>query len=330
MKVVQISVEELSLSTSSPFQSSYWASVKHTNGWDASAYTFDGKELLVLKKNIFLKYALCYIPYGPDLARGPLRYEHLQELSDAIHRYTGRNVFAMRWDVPWDKDAPRGTLPRRIKIAPYSIQPEGTVIISLTGGEDAVFAQMRKRAKRNITRSMQQIDISEWDGSPKNFNQWYESYRETSVRDSFKPRAKAYMETVLQMGSGRYSNGVESRLYLAWEHNRMIGGNIVLYTKDMALYLFGASLRGETSASPSYALQWYTIKQAIARGCRIYDLYGIAPGHDVYHHLHNLNLFKTGFGGEQTYRDGCFDVVYNPIIYDAYLIAEHIRMARSR
>jgi lipid II:glycine glycyltransferase (peptidoglycan interpeptide bridge formation enzyme) len=138
------------------------------------------------------------------------------------------------------------------------------------------------------------------------------------------------MKTILDLGGDICRYGVESRLYIAKQAGRVSGGNIVLYTQKKALYLFGSSIRNNRVISPSYALQWYTIRAAKDRGCLYYDLYGIAPEHEERHHLHSLNLFKKGFGGAVSYRAGCFDYVYNHALYAFYTLAERIRITRAR
>ncbi len=311
-----------------PFQTHFWASVKKMNGWDSRAFSYqiNGAEyqVLILIKKIFLRFSIAYIPYGPE---GIRNLKQLKLLSDSLKRELPKGCFFMRSDVPWVDSGE--TLPSGIKQTSYPIQPEGTVIVPLSGGPDEVFSQFRTRAKRNIRRSIDEIRISEWKGDQKELKDWYETYTYTSLRDAFTPRSQAYMKHILELGNDR-SLGVESKLYIAWIGDSVIGGNIVLYTQRRALYLFGASRHEYVSASPSYALQWYTIQEAVKHGCELYDLYGIAPEDDEEHHLHSLNMFKTGFGGEKIFRAGCFDSVLNPFIYYLFRLVETIHMASAR
>ncbi|MCF7934012.1 MAG: peptidoglycan bridge formation glycyltransferase FemA/FemB family protein [Spirochaetia bacterium] len=329
MTAARIPLQGLS-SLDDPFQSSYWAAVKQHNGWEAFAVAADDQQLLVLKRPVLCRAALCYIPYGPQLpVPSDRRFAYLRDLSGEITRMTGPGVFLLRYDVPWQPPAEVPDLPQGVVRSPYAVQPEGTVRISLSGGLDAIYTQMRTRAKRQITRATDTILITCWDHSREQFDLWYETYRLTALRDHFIPRSAGYLHHLLLTGADPMVHGVESVLYLAWDQGRIIGGNIVLFTRDRALYLFGSSLRTESKRSCSYALQWHTIRQAVTRGCMSYDLYGIGPD-DPNHHLHSLTLFKTGFGGQKIYREGCFDVIINPLIYHPYRAAEQLRMHRSR
>ncbi len=327
LNITPIAIEGLS-NEDNPFQTHFWAAVKKMNGWEAKAFSYHINtcefQVLVLIKRLFLRFSVAYIPYGPE---GIQDLKQLRMISDALKKELPKGCFFLRCDVPWQDQ--KESLPKGIKKTTYPIQPEGTVLVPLSGGPDEVFSHFRTRAKRNIRRSKDEILITEWDGDQKELKAWYETYTYTSIRDAFTPRSKAYMENILELGK-RGDSGVESRLYLAWIGGSVIGGNIVLYTPKRALYLFGSSRHEYVAASPSYALQWYTIQDAVKRGCETYDLYGIAPENEEDHHLHSLNMFKTGFGGEKVYRAGCFDSVLNPFIYYTYRVVETIHMASAR
>ena len=328
IELTQIPVEGLS-SPDNPFQTAFWAAVKRLNGWDALAFSLEidsvNTQLLVLTRKIFLDLSIAYIPYGPQCSADTVVLKHL---SETLRPMLPRGCFVIRYDVPWEGEL-AGRLPAGVRKNPYPIQPEGTVIVSLEGGPDAVFSRMRTRARRNVRRAQGEITITSWEGDPGQFHAWYETYTYTSLRDSFIPRTEEYMHHVLDTGRDG-ALGVEARLYLAWIGDSIIGGNIVLFTKQKALYLFGSSRHEYTGASPSYALQWHTIEEAVKRGCREYDLYGIAPDDEEDHHLHSLTLFKTGFGGQKVFRAGCFDVVCRPLVYHGYRLAELVHLSSAR
>lgn len=324
MRCTPVELETIT-GTLHPLQSSYWASIKSFNGWKAQGFLIeDGslqERMIVLSKKLALGYSLCYIPYGPSKVT---TFKGLKLLANSLRPQLDCKPLALRFDVPWED--PEGKELHGLKRLSYPIQPENTLVIDLSLGLDEVHRQMRTRAKRNIARARQSIVVRQWDGSDKELDQWYECYMVTSLRDTFVPRTKEYMRKVLSTADEH----VKARLFLAFGGDQLLGGNIVLFSSECALYLFGASHHEDLHISPSYALQWYTIEKAIAYGCIRYDLYGIAPSDDDTHHLHNLTIFKTGFGGQLQRRAGCFDHVYSPLLYGAYRIVESIRFASAR
>ena len=93
----------------------------------------------------------------------------------------------------------------------------------------------------------------------------------------------------------------------------------------MARYLYGASTLRHRSLMGNYALQWAAMRLARERGCRSYDLYGIAPSADGDHPWAGLYRFKTGFGGAVVHRCGCWDYAVRPISYRLFRRAEVLR-----
>ncbi len=100
---------------------------------------------------------------------------------------------------------------------------------------------------------------------------------------------------------------------------------ITLFTKNQAIYLYGASSNSHRNLMPAYLLQWQAIQDAKNHGCQSYDFYGIPPTDDENHPMHGLYRFKTGFGGEIVHRTGSMDVNLSPL-YAPYAVAEKLRL----
>jgi lipid II:glycine glycyltransferase (peptidoglycan interpeptide bridge formation enzyme) len=85
----------------------------------------------------------------------------------------------------------------------------------------------------------------------------------------------------------------------------------------------------------TYLLQWEAMRWAKARGCRVYDLWGIpdesesvleagfAARNDG---LWGVYRFKRGFGGENARTVGAWDLPLQPFVYRLYVtIAGRLR-----
>jgi lipid II:glycine glycyltransferase (peptidoglycan interpeptide bridge formation enzyme) len=79
-------------------------------------------------------------------------------------------------------------------------------------------------------------------------------------------------------------------------------------------YHHGASTHRFSKIPASYLLQWTAIQDAIVRGDRVYNFWGIAPGGDSNtpivknHPFAGVTLFKTGFGGKALPLTHCLDL----------------------
>lgn len=320
-----------------PFQSRFWAEAKRSRGWAPYAFSIEAGDsssaVLVLVKRFAPLCSLAYVPFGPDLPSCPGLgiSECIGEISMQLRKKLPPSVFAIRYDLPWDEvnDPNVATLEgMRFSTCSESVQPEGTVRIDLGPGYGQVMRNYRERAKRSLRRSGQRVAVSLWDGSQRDFDSWYRVYLETARRDGFSPRAKRYLQDLLAL-DGKTGDGIRCNLVLAHEDGAIIGGIIVLFGTVEAVYLFGASLR-DGHATSSHLLQDFAIRLACERGCKIYDLFGIAGPMGRGAHLKGLELFKLSFGGQRYYRTPTTDYVCRFPIWRAFERMESLRYRLNR
>ncbi|MDA3834148.1 MAG: peptidoglycan bridge formation glycyltransferase FemA/FemB family protein, partial [Spirochaetales bacterium] len=116
------------------------------------------------------------------------------------------------------------------------------------------------------------------------------------------------------------NEGIE--LLLAELEGIPIAAMFLLYSKQRATYLYGASAAVGRDSMATYALQWEAVLRAKRKGCRFYDLFGIAPTSDPAHPMHGLYRFKNGFGGRQFHRMGSWDYPLDQQAYELYQTTE--------
>lgn len=85
---------------------------------------------------------------------------------------------------------------------------------------------------------------------------------------------------------------------------------------------------------PTYALQWEAMNWARARGCTLYDMWGVpdaseeqleAEFQERQDGLWGVYGFKRGFGGEVVRAVGAWDRIYRPLMARAYDAAIRLR-----
>lgn len=236
------------------------------------------------------------------------------------------------------------------------IQPPDTVLLDLKKSEDEILAAMKSKWRYNVrlaqkkgvmvnavraTDDAQKIDDA--------LDVFYSLYKTTAERDGIAIHSKSYYRDLFALyaeynaapntltsecasaGGATDSasqcasaSGEQVSLYTAYHENDALAAIITLFTKNEAVYLYGASSNVKRNMMPAYLLQWTAISDAKKFGASVYDFYGIPPTDDETHPMHGLYLFKTGFGGNEVHRPGSFDVPISPL-YNFYVLAENAR-----
>lgn len=193
------------------------------------------------------------------------------------------------------------------------IQFRNTVILDLSPPEDALLAQMKQKTRYNIRLAGRQ-GVTVRVGTRNDFDLMYQMYAETSLRDGFVIRDRAYYfrvwETFLQADMG-------IPLIADFDGNPTAGLWLFRFSRK-AWFLYGMSTENYREKMPSYKLQWETINAAKAAGCTSYDLWGAPDQFNDRDRLWGVYKFKEGFGGQVIHYPGAWDFPVNPIIYHGY------------
>ena len=320
-------------------QSALWARFKERFGWRARAWRWSapdaGGALLTLTRPTPFG-ALVYAPGGvpqPDGGSGPALLDQLAPhlaAPPAASRTGGARATLVRYDLAWP--APDGTPPPleaagRLRRAPVDVQPTSTVIVDLVANEERVLARMKAKTRYNIRLAQRRGVVATVTpaaaalGAP--LAEWYRLYRDTAARHHISAHGERYFTTLFELAA----DAAQPELYLITARHRgePVGGIVVSVCGRMARYLYGASTLRHRSLMGNYALQWAAMRLARERGCRAYDLYGIAPSADADHPWAGLYRFKTGFGGAIVHRCGCWDYPVRAIPYLLFRRAETLR-----
>lgn len=337
--VVRVGLDRLD-ATWNPFQSQFWAKAKRFASWRAFAFDYsyasvdesesESTVVMVLVRRLVFGLRIAYVPFGPD--QGACHRdaaEFTRDFARLVRSLLPKGTAFIRFDLPWGPPDDERVVPvvgKNLRTCKESVQPEATARIDLSDGYDAVRIRYRERARRNVRKAQaKSIVIEPWNGDPRTFEAWYSVYVDTAKRDGFTARSASYIRNFLDISA----SDVRSILYLARYGTTILGGAIILESRAVALYLYGASLRVD-GCSPSYLLQDYAIREACSHGCKLYDLYGISGPQQRGSHLESLRLFKRAFGGYVCYRPQSFDYVYMHLSRFLYASFENVRFKIHR
>jgi len=318
-------------------QSTAWGELKQAFGWDVERVAIlDGTGSVVAGAQIlFRKFlpGLCmaYLGRGPV---GPANFSPahpswsvlIEEIDAACKKR--RAIFLKiepdLWEPldaeenfaqPHQQNPPQGFL-----FSDHTIQPARTLLVDICGEEQQVLARMKQKTRYNI-RLAQKKGVVVTPSS--DIAAFYRLMESTGSRDAFGVHSLDYYRHVYQL----FRQEDACQLLIAEFQGEPLAAVMVFAQGKRAWYFYGASSDAHRDLMPSYLVQWEAMRWARARGCELYDLWGV-PDEDEktledgfmqnQAGLWGVYRFKRGFGGVLRRAQGPWDRVYNPLLYSAY------------
>ncbi len=180
--------------------------------------------------------------------------------------------------------------------------------------EQTLLAAMRKTTRNLIRRAEKDGVTVEASIDPVNdLKHFLSLHDETRKRHGFTPYTNAFFKAQI----AHFAPRKECTLYLARYQGQVIASSIHMHAFGETSYHHGASSHAHHKIPASYLLQWTAIRDALRRGDRVYNFWGIAPGNlteegfkisEPRHPFAGVTLFKTGFGGQLLDLVHCQDV----------------------
>jgi lipid II:glycine glycyltransferase (peptidoglycan interpeptide bridge formation enzyme) len=178
-------------------------------------------------------------------------------------------------------------------------QPEHTLIIDLTLSEAEILANMKQKGRYNI-RLAEKKGVKVRISNPKNNEQFekdLDSYmtllKETTERDDFSGHNRDVYKNMLEI----LTSGALADLYIAEFNGEPVSALVATYSNETATYYYGVSSNKNRELMSPYLLQWTVIKDAKAKGYKLYDFLGISPEGKKNHPWRGVTEFKKKFGG---------------------------------
>jgi lipid II:glycine glycyltransferase (peptidoglycan interpeptide bridge formation enzyme) len=218
------------------------------------------------------------------------------------------------------------------------VQPPDTVLINLDQTMDSLLESMKSKWRYNARLALKKGVVIRRDDAA-GLDLFYALLKETAKRDGIAIHDINYYETLFShcreyqkkyegAGAGDVQKIIDLRLYMAEHEGSALAAIVVLVRQGRAVYLYGASSDRKRNLMAAYALQVKAMEDAMASGCKEYDLFGIPPvsvGDDPDHPMAGLYQFKTGFGGRIIHRPGSWDYPLRPLVYHLFRAAESMR-----
>jgi peptidoglycan pentaglycine glycine transferase (the first glycine) len=304
-----------------------WAAVAAFDGQPQQRYVLEdgGRLVAILAAQVRRLPAgreFWYVPHGPvlDYADSGAR-EWLRAASVGLREAarTHRAV-AVKLEPRIEADAAElgAFVGGGLRTRPETLQVGQTRLVDLVS-DDELLAGFDKDTRYAVRRAEREGVVTSVIDAPTDdeteIDELHALVVETQRRAGFPlPSRDRYRVAWRALGGARRAAIVEAR-----RGDELLASALVVFEGARSFYLFSGSRReepGEPKHYASYALQWTMMRVARDRGCRVHDLWGIAPpGAGPRHAWHGVGLFKKGFGGREIRWAGSFDLVVDPPLY---------------
>jgi len=310
-------------------QTCRWGDFKAALGWRVHRIGVMHNGMLVAGAQVLfrslwrLPVTVAYIPRGPVFS--PSDEATAAALLQAIHRVAHRQrAIFLKVEPHFPNTAAIRTLLQNcgFQPSPHTNQPRTTLMLDLSVGEAALWANMRRKTRKLVRRAEREgVRVIAGDGD--DLPRFYHILRVTARLKGFPIHAPVFYEQAWRAFEG--SDRV--RLWLATYRGETVAGKMVFRFGDTSMHLWGGTLPTGRKIFASYRLQWEAIRRAAESGCARCDLWGIpdeigdmlARGEPVPKEgrdgLWGVYTFKRGFGGEVVSFVGAYDYVYMPAWY---------------
>ena len=309
-------------------QSSAWLTLKSAFGWSGARVAIaDGGALVAGAQLLFKPLPLrlgtmAYLGMGPYGAAGQQEAALWRAVDDLARQHSAA---FLKWEPGI---VPAGQRPNYAALgfrpSPQTIQPPRTILIDITGDDEALLARMNQGTRRKIRQSLK-AGVRYWEAGRDEVALFTGMMATTGARNAFGVHSPAYYTQAYDL----FVPG-SAALILAEHEGDPLAGVMVFAAGNTAWYLYGASSNVKRNLMGAYGVQWAAIQWAKARGCVSYDLWGIPDEDEAALEagfearsdgLWGVYGFKRGWGGSVVRAEGAFDKVYNGLVYKAYRMA---------
>ena len=300
-------------------QTSPWGELKSAFGWQPRYVQQGSLGALVLFRRLPLGLSIAYIPRGPIGSDNC--WDDFWPVVDDVCRKE-RAVFLRVEPNVWEPvpdDFSKTNLPGFVQ-SDQTIQPPRTILIDLAKNEDEILMEMKSKTRYNIRLAARKdVVVRESD----DIETFHRMMLTTGERDEFGVHSRDYYQRAYDCFAPRGA----CVLLLAEYEGQPLAGLMAFAHGETAWYFYGASTDQERNRMPTYLLQWEAMRWAKAKGCLVYDLWGVPDQSqdqlenaflDRSDGLWGVYRFKRGFGGELRRTVGAWDRVYQPALYKLY------------
>jgi lipid II:glycine glycyltransferase (peptidoglycan interpeptide bridge formation enzyme) len=314
-------------------QSWAWGEVKARHRWRPVRLALEDDDRVVAAAQVLFRsqrgVSVAYVPRGPVVP--PDRADLYAPLLEAIHAEARRHrSFFLKVEPNDPLESGLGRYLRKAGFVKSRVtyQPRASLLLSLEGGGDEVFARLRKKTRYNIRLAEKRgVSVRAARDIETDLREFHGLLAGTGERAGFGVRPLGYYRDVYEEFRARG----QAELLLAEKDGQVVAAGLRVAYGGVGTAMYGASSDEHRRDNPNYLLLWKSIEWAIGRGCSEFDLWGIPeravaepdaepPGGGD--QLWGVYEFKRSFGGRPVRYVTGYD---RPYIRPLYLLWTHLR-----
>ena len=210
--------------------------------------------------------------------------------------------------------------------SPEDVQAAVVSEVDLTPKLEDIFAGFKQKGRYNVRKAVKHgVTVRKGTGEQE-LDQFYGLLEETAKRQGITYRKKWYYELFRKHLMQEHK---DAEFLIAYhgqgKEKSPVAAILVTFFGDEAVYLYGGSTQADRNLYASYLIQWSGMEEAKKRGCKFYNMTGIAATDDPKDGWAGLRQFKLKFGGGQTDLVGARDYVFRPVEYFLFTNADRVR-----
>jgi lipid II:glycine glycyltransferase (peptidoglycan interpeptide bridge formation enzyme) len=299
-------------------QTRAWGEFKRRWGWTPTYWMAEAAghdvAVLFLRRRVAGLGDLWYAPKGPGIANAG---ELVEVLAD---RVALRGAFVVKVEPEVEESAadPRAWQAAGLCKAASDVQmSRATIVVDLSGDEDALLASFKPKTRYNIRLAARRgVEVAAVPMTDANIELMYSLMAATQDRAGFVLRSARYFRQYweLQAASG------QGQLFFASWQGEVLAGLYAVHVGDRAWYKDGGSTKLRSDLMAPHLLQWEVMRWLRERGVYRYDLVAVPPSSQLTesHPLYGIYRFKSGFSDRITDFVGTWDLPLRPRSYAAW------------
>lgn len=214
-----------------------------------------------------------------------------------------------------------------LQSAAHPLFTKYTFVLDLTKSEEELLKDMHPKARYNIKVAKKHGVIVKENNAKQAFEEYWKLMKETTTRQKFYAHTKQYHE--LQWQTFFHDNDVNkltSHLFTAEYENKILTTLLFFIFHDTLYYPYGASSNEHRNVMHSNLAMWEGILFGKKLGLKKFDMWGaLGEEPDKNDPWFGFHDFKRKFGPEHVEFIGSYDLMINPVLYQAYKLADKLR-----
>ncbi len=263
-----------------------------------------------------------YYAYCPRVNPSVINFK---ELTDSLNE---NNCVAAHFDVP---NVIKGSMEETKALEIFETTcvkssreefAKGNFFLDLTQSEEDLLRNMHNKQRYNINYAQKKgVAVRKAEGE-KDFNLFFDLYKETGSRQGFYYRSRNYLHTAWEI----FNSYQACDLLIAEYEGKALSSWMLFVFNNVLYYPYGGSTEDLKNVQANCLIGWEAIRYGKSRGCKLFDMWGAARDlKDEKDPYFGFSQFKAKFGGTHVTYINSYDFVLNESIYKMFNLANSLR-----